>query len=149
MLKADPAVAISGWAREYQRDGKVAAARSLLERAAKTYPDNEVIARERALLLYTVKDCRGAIDALARFEAATSDVQTVNDLALFQTCLGDRDAVIRLLERSLALKPDQPGVAQALAQGAGGLSVGTPSIGKEKAGNPKAPGLSEPAEIAA
>ncbi len=116
VLKTDPAVAVSGWAREYQRDAKIAAARSLLDRAAKTYPDNEVIARERALLLYTVKDCRGALETLARFEASTSDVQTVNDLALFQTCLADRDAVIRLLERSLAMKPDQPGVAQALAR---------------------------------
>jgi Type I phosphodiesterase / nucleotide pyrophosphatase/Tetratricopeptide repeat len=116
VLKTDPGVAISGWAREYQRDAKVAAARSLLERAVKTYPEHEGLARERALLLYKIKNCRGAFEALARFEASTSDVQTVNDLALFQTCLADRDAVIRLLERSLALKPDQPGVAQALAR---------------------------------
>jgi predicted AlkP superfamily phosphohydrolase/phosphomutase len=113
-LKTDPSVAIGGWAREYQRDAKIAAARSLLDRAAKTYPDNEAVARERALLLYGGKDCRAAVEALSRFEATTSNPQTLNDLALFQTCLADREAVIRLLERSLALKPDQPGVAQAL-----------------------------------
>jgi hypothetical protein len=113
-LETDPSTAIVGWAREYQRDAKIAAARSLLDRAGKTYPDDEAVARERALLLYNGKDCRGAVDALSRFEAATSDFRTVNDLALFQTCLADRDAVIRLLERSLALKPDQPGVALAL-----------------------------------
>ena len=115
-LKTDPSIAIVGWAREYQRGAKIAAARSLLDRAVKNYPDNEGIVRERALLLYNGRDCRGAVAALARFEATTSDVQTVNDLALFQTCLADRNAVIRLLERSLALKPDQPGVAQALAR---------------------------------
>ncbi len=113
-LKSNPAVAVGGWAREYQRDEKVAAARSLLERAAKTYPDNEVVARERALLLYRQKDCPGAVAALARFEASTTEVETLNDLALFETCLANREAVTRLLERSLAIKPEQPGVARSL-----------------------------------
>jgi type I phosphodiesterase/nucleotide pyrophosphatase len=113
-LKANPAVAVGGWAREYQRDGKVAAARSLLERAATAYPDNEVVVREWALLLYRQKDCPGAVAALSRFEAATTEVETLNDLALFETCLANREAVIRLLERSLAIKPDQPGVAHSL-----------------------------------
>ncbi len=113
-LKSDPSVAIAGWAREYQSHGKIEAARSLLDRAAKTYPDDETVARERALLLYRSKDCRGAVGALSRFEATSADSQTLNDLALFETCLADRDAVIRLLERSLALKPDQPEVARSL-----------------------------------
>jgi len=113
-LKGDPAPAIAGWAREYQKDAKTAAARSLLLRAAREYPANEAVARELALLLYRGKDCRGAVQALARFEATTTDPQTVNNLALFQTCLADRQAVIRLLERSLALKPDQPEVARSL-----------------------------------
>lgn len=121
-LKTDPSTAIVGWARDYERDGKAAAAGSLLGRAAKTFPDNEVVARERARLLYRSKDCRGAVRALSRFEAATSDPQTLNDLALFETCLADREAVIRLLERSLAVKPDQPEVARSLqlVRGSGG-----------------------------
>jgi len=113
-LKSDPAVALLSWAREYERDRQSAAARSLLERAAKRYPDNEAVARERALFLYRGEDCRGAIDALSRFEASTASADTLNDLALFETCLADRAAVIRLLERSLALKPDQPAVARSL-----------------------------------
>ncbi|MGH9367166.1 MAG: alkaline phosphatase family protein [Thermoanaerobaculia bacterium] len=113
-LKADPSAAIAGWAREYQRTGKRAAARSLLDRASRTYPDNEGVARERALFLYRSKECRGAIAALSRFESSTSDPRTLNDLALFHACLPDRDGVIRLLERSLALKPDQPEVARSL-----------------------------------
>ena len=112
----DPAPAIAGWAREYERGGKSDAARSLLERAAKTYPVDEAIARERALLRYRAKDCPGAIAALSSFEASTSDPQTLNDLALFHTCLADRDAVIRLLERSLAANPNQPEVARSLAR---------------------------------
>jgi tetratricopeptide (TPR) repeat protein len=113
-LKSAPSAAIAGWARDYEREGKLAAARSLLERAAKTYPDNEVVARERARFLYRGKNCRGAVAALSRFEATTTDPQTLNDLALFETCLADREAVIRLLEKSLALKPDQPEVARSL-----------------------------------
>ncbi len=113
-VTSDPSAAIAGWARDYQREGKPAAARSLLERAANSYPDNEVVARERARFLYRGKDCHGAVAALSRFEATTTDPQTLNDLALFETCLADRKAVIRLLERSLALKPDQPEVARSL-----------------------------------
>jgi Flp pilus assembly protein TadD len=119
-VKSDPAAVVAGWAREYQRDGKSAAAKSLLARAAKTYPANEAIARERALLLFRATDCRGAVAALSPFEAATSDPQTLNALALFYTCLADREAVIRLLERSLAIKPDQPEVARSLARVKGG-----------------------------
>jgi len=115
-LKTDPAAAVASWAREYQRDGRAAAAKSLLLRAAKAYPANEAVARELALLLYRAKDCRGAVEALTRFEASTTDPQTMNDLALFETCLADRQAVIRLLERSLALRPDQPEVAKSLAR---------------------------------
>jgi predicted AlkP superfamily phosphohydrolase/phosphomutase/Flp pilus assembly protein TadD len=113
-LKSDPAPAVAGWAREYEKNGRLAPAASLLDRAANTYPESETIAREKALFLHRRKDCRGALAALSRFEASTADPRTLNDLALFETCLADRAAVIRLLERSLALKPDQPAVAQAL-----------------------------------
>jgi hypothetical protein len=61
-----------------------------------------------------LRDCGGATSALSRFEAATKDPRTLNDLALFETCLVHREAVIRLLEKSLALDPNQPEVARTL-----------------------------------
>jgi len=111
-----PAPAVLGWSHEYQKEGKLEPARSLLTRAAKTYPDDELIARDLAILRYREKDCRGAIAALSPFEAKTSSADTLNTLALFATCLKDRDAVIRLLSRSLSVKPDQPEVARSLEQ---------------------------------
>jgi tetratricopeptide (TPR) repeat protein len=113
-LKADPAPAVIGWAREYEQQGKTAAAKSLLEGALRSNPDNEAIVRESASLLYPSKDCRGAIAKLERFEKTTRDPKTLNALALFHTCLAHRDAVIRLLEHSLALAPNQPEVARTL-----------------------------------
>jgi len=114
-LKADPETAVVSWAREYQKDGKTAAARSLLELATRAYPDNEPIARDLALLRYRSHDCSGAIATLSRFAAAAKDPKTLNNLALFETCLVHREAVIRLLERSLSLDPNQPDVARTLA----------------------------------
>jgi len=114
-LQADPEPAVAGWAREYEKNGKTAAAKSLLERAARAYPDNEGIARELAMLRYRSRDCPGAIATLGRFESATKEPKTLNDLALFETCLVHREAVVRLLERSLALDPNQPEVARTLA----------------------------------
>ncbi len=113
-VEDDPAPAVAGWAHEYEKDGKLSAAAALLDRAAKRYPENEAIAREQALFLHRAKDCRGAVAALTRFEARTTAPETLNDLALFETCLAHREAVERLLTRSLALKSDQPQVARLL-----------------------------------
>ncbi|MDQ6894541.1 MAG: alkaline phosphatase family protein [Acidobacteriota bacterium] len=113
-LGSDPSPAIGAWSREYESGGKTAAAVSLLERAAKAFPQSEGVARERAMLRYRMKDCGSAIASLSPFEAATKEPRTLNDLALFETCRGDRSAVIRLLERSLALEPNQPAVARTL-----------------------------------
>ena len=114
-LPSDPAQAVAGWAREYERDGKAAAAGSLLTRASAAYPKNEVVFRELAMLRYRAHDCAGASRALEPFEATTADPHTLNDLALFATCRRDRDTVIRLLKRSLALDPAQPEVSRMLA----------------------------------
>jgi predicted AlkP superfamily phosphohydrolase/phosphomutase/Flp pilus assembly protein TadD len=113
-LKSDPGVVIAGWTREYLKSGKAAAARSLLERAVARYPENEAIAREKARLLYRSKDCRGAVAAMAKFAASTVQLESLNDLVLFETCLGDREAVEKLLARSLSVNPDQPEVARLL-----------------------------------
>jgi predicted AlkP superfamily phosphohydrolase/phosphomutase/Tfp pilus assembly protein PilF len=121
---ADPQGTIARWLVEYQQDGKAAAARSLLDRAARTYPDSEAFARELALARFKARDCEGAFDALRRFEAATSDPNTLNAIGLFQTCLGRRDDAVRLFERSLALKPDQPAVVESLRVVRGGAAAG-------------------------
>jgi hypothetical protein len=51
---------------------------------------------------------------VAPYAAKTSDPATLNALAMIQTCLGRRQDAILLLEKSLALKPDQPGAIESL-----------------------------------
>ena len=114
-LRGDPEPAIIGWSRGYQQEGKTPAARSLLERASRLYPGSEGIARDLAMLRYRARDCPGALSALSRFEEKTKEPKTLNDLALFETCLARRESVIRLLERSLTLDPNQPEVARTLS----------------------------------
>jgi predicted AlkP superfamily phosphohydrolase/phosphomutase/Flp pilus assembly protein TadD len=110
----DPVGTLIRWAEEYREDGRLDAARSLLARGAKTYPDNEDIARALGLALFESHDCPGARAAVARFEATTREPETLNDLALFDVCLGKRTDALALFERSLALRPDQPRVRQSL-----------------------------------
>jgi predicted AlkP superfamily phosphohydrolase/phosphomutase/Flp pilus assembly protein TadD len=119
-LGGDPAPAVIGWAREYEKDGSEAAARSLLAKALHSYPQNEDIARALAMALFRARDCRSGAAALSRFEAATTNPDTLNALALLQTCLENRAEVVRLLRRSLELKPDQPDVVRALRRAEGG-----------------------------
>jgi predicted AlkP superfamily phosphohydrolase/phosphomutase/Flp pilus assembly protein TadD len=114
-LGQPPDEALLGWSHEYQKAGKISAARSLLERAAAVYPKSEEIARDLARLRVRLKDCASALAGLAPFESTSSDPRTFNTLALIQTCRGDRSEVARLLQRSLDLKPDQPEVARLLS----------------------------------
>jgi len=112
---AEPERTISDWVGEFEHKGKPAAARSLLEKAVRRFPDNEPFARELALLRFKKwRDCPGAWEALSRFESKTAEPDTLNALGLFQTCLGKRPEAIALFERSLKLKPDQPAVVQSL-----------------------------------
>jgi len=117
---ADPVGTIARWVTEYQEKGSSGAAREVLERAVRQYPDNEPFARELGLARFRVKNCAGAYAALSRFEAATPDPNTLNALGLFQTCLGKRWEAERLFTRSLALKPDQPAVVESLRVVRGG-----------------------------
>jgi predicted AlkP superfamily phosphohydrolase/phosphomutase/Tfp pilus assembly protein PilF len=110
----DPQGTILQWAAEYDRTGKPEAARAVLDRAAAAYPDNEVVSRELGLLRFRSHDCEGALHAVSKFEAATSDPVTLSTLGLFETCLGRREAAIRYFEKSLAVKPGQPNVVEAL-----------------------------------
>lgn len=118
----DPAPALISWAHEEERSGRAEQGRLLLRRGASAFPQSEPIARELALALYRAHDCSGALSALSRFESPSREPRTINALALFQTCLKNRVEVVRLLERSLALRPDQPEVARSLevARNAGG-----------------------------
>jgi predicted AlkP superfamily phosphohydrolase/phosphomutase/tetratricopeptide (TPR) repeat protein len=111
---ADPEGTLLGWVNWYEEHGRAAEAVPLLERAVAESPQNEVFARTLGLYRFKRKDCPGAAAVLAPFEQKTSDPTTLNSLALFLTCLGKRPDAIVLFERSLALKPDQPGAIQSL-----------------------------------
>ncbi|HEV8610051.1 MAG TPA: alkaline phosphatase family protein [Thermoanaerobaculia bacterium] len=112
---AEPERTIANWVAEYEEKKRVGPAITLLERATAKFPEDEPFARELGLLRFRERrDCPGAFAALSRFEAKTSDTDTLNALGLFQTCLGHRNEAVALFERSLAMKPDQPAVVQSL-----------------------------------
>lgn len=111
---ADPEGTILRWFAEYQDQGKKGAAREVLERGARLYPASEPVSRELAILRFKSRDCPGAYDAVARFEAETRSPDTLNSIALLKTCLGRRDEAVALFEKSLSIKPDQPAVVQSL-----------------------------------
>ena len=111
---ADPPGTVRQWIAEYQRLGRAASARSIGDRALKELPGDESVALEVALDRFQSKDCSGAQEVLARFEAATRETKTLNALALFEVCLGRREEASRLFERSLALDSNQPRVVQSL-----------------------------------
>jgi tetratricopeptide (TPR) repeat protein len=111
---ADPPGTVLGWVNWYEDKAQSAEALALLERAAREMPGDEAVARTLGLYRFKRKDCPGALAVVGPFESKTSDPNTLNSLALFQTCLGKRQDAIVLLERSLSLKPDQPGAVQSL-----------------------------------
>jgi Flp pilus assembly protein TadD len=116
----DPAPAVAAWAREYEKSGNAAAARSLLANGLHSYPKNEEIARSLAMVDFRKHDCRAGLAALSPFEQSTTNPSTLNVLALLQTCLKNRPEVMRLLRRSLELDPNQPDVARSLRAAEGG-----------------------------
>jgi predicted AlkP superfamily phosphohydrolase/phosphomutase/tetratricopeptide (TPR) repeat protein len=112
---AEPERTLTDWVAEYEDKKRFGPAIVLLERATAKFPENEPFARELGLLRFRERhDCPGALNALSRFEARTTDVDTLNALGLFQTCLGHRREAIALFERSLAMKSDQPAVVESL-----------------------------------
>jgi predicted AlkP superfamily phosphohydrolase/phosphomutase len=112
---AEPERTVANWVSEYEQKEKIGPAIVLLERATAKFPENEPFARELGLLRFRERhDCPGALEALSRFESRTTDVDTLNALGLFETCLGHRREAIALFERSLAMKPDQPAVVESL-----------------------------------
>ncbi len=111
---ADPPGTVLGWVNWYEDKGQSSEAMALLERAAREMPGDEAVARTLGIYRFKRKDCPGALAVVGPFESKTSDPNTLNSLALFQTCLGKRQDAIVLLERSLSLKPNQPGAIQSL-----------------------------------
>ncbi|HMF09478.1 MAG TPA: alkaline phosphatase family protein [Thermoanaerobaculia bacterium] len=110
---AEPEATLAVWVRWYQ-ENRPAGLKALLDEAVRHYPDSEPLARELAIERFRGKDCAGGYAVLAPFEMKTSDPDTLNSLALLQTCLGRREEAIALLERSLAIKPGQPGTIRSL-----------------------------------
>jgi predicted AlkP superfamily phosphohydrolase/phosphomutase/Flp pilus assembly protein TadD len=111
---ADPPGTIRQWIEDYTLRGKPGAARDVAEAALAKYPDNEPIAREVAYARFRGRDCSGAYAAVAKFEPATREPQTLNALGLFEACLGRKAEAQKTFERSLSLDPNQPGVVQSL-----------------------------------
>jgi predicted AlkP superfamily phosphohydrolase/phosphomutase/Flp pilus assembly protein TadD len=110
----DPAPAVLEWARESEKRGDDRSARAVLEKGQRAYPTSEEIARALAMRLFRDRDCAQGLTALSHFEEKTGNPSTFNVLALLQTCLGNRSEVVRLLRRSLDVKPDQPEVVRSL-----------------------------------
>ena len=104
-------VRITGW----RSRSKKRSAREVLERGTKAFPADEGVARELGIARFRAKDCPAALQAVEPFRATSSDPDTINAIALFETCLGRRDEALALFDRSLKLKPDQPGVRQSIA----------------------------------
>ena len=102
------------WAVEYEEQGRSARSIEVLERGAAAYPTDEGIARELGIARFKAKDCPGALQAVERFQASSTDPNTVNAVALFETCLGRRDEALALFDRSLKLNPNQPGVQHSI-----------------------------------
>ena len=111
---ADPVGTVLRWFGEYDESGKRGPARDILERGARAYPADERISLNLGLYRFQAKDCEGALDVVKTFEATTQDPDTLNAIALFKTCLGRREEAEALFEKSLRMKPGQPGVIQSL-----------------------------------
>jgi len=111
---ADPIGTILAWAGEYRGEKQPGPEIELLRRGASVYPDNEAIARALGDAFFQRHDCRAADAALARFGDAAREPETLNGLALYETCLGNRERAVALFHRSLEIRPGQSGVMQAL-----------------------------------
>jgi predicted AlkP superfamily phosphohydrolase/phosphomutase/tetratricopeptide (TPR) repeat protein len=111
---ADPEGTVLQWYDYYEQKGKQGEAREVLERGSRAYPASEPIAVGLGLIRFRARDCPGAYEAVARFEATSRDPRTLNTVGLFQTCLGHREAAVALFRKSLQIRPDQPAVVQSL-----------------------------------
>jgi predicted AlkP superfamily phosphohydrolase/phosphomutase/tetratricopeptide (TPR) repeat protein len=111
---AEPENTILSWYGSYDEKGKKEAATAVLERGIQAYPRDERIGRELGLSRFKAKNCEGALQAVSAFETTSEDPDTINTIALFKTCMGRRDEALALFEKSLRIKPGQPGVIQSV-----------------------------------
>jgi len=111
---ADPSGTVLEWSGHYGSEGKTRRQRELLERAVRKYPQDEALARPLAILHFQGRDCAGAEAVVQPFAATTRDPDTLNVLGLLNTCLGRPQEAIAFFQRSLAVKPDQPGAIRSL-----------------------------------
>jgi len=111
---AHPEETILNWYAGFDDRRRSAAAREILERGARAFPSSEPLARALALVRYHARDCAAAWQGVSPFESTTRSVETLNAMALIQTCLGRRAESIGLLRRSLEIDPTQAGPRQAL-----------------------------------
>jgi hypothetical protein len=100
---AEPERTLQGWLNWYE-DHRPAAGMPLLEEGVKRSPGSEALARALAIRRFKRKDCPGGFEVLAPFEAKSSDPNTLNSLALLQTCLGKREEAIALFDKNGTLE---------------------------------------------
>ena len=110
----DPSGTLLHWAAEERTAKRSADEIALLDRAAARFPGDERIARTLADGRFRAGDCAGAAAALRPFQERASAAETWNGLGLYATCLGRPDEAASFFRRSLAIRPGQPGVIDAL-----------------------------------
>ena len=118
----DPEATVYRRVATYMERGKTdPAARSqlvaFLRRAVAAFPDDPRYAASLGKVLFERQDCAGS-DAVFRKLLARqpNDLESLNLLALSTWCLGNTGEARALLQRSLALDPNQTIVRQGLAQ---------------------------------
>ncbi|HEV7516729.1 MAG TPA: alkaline phosphatase family protein [Thermoanaerobaculia bacterium] len=90
---------------------------ALLDRTIAARPERPEPRLLRGRLRLERQDCRGALaDFTAVTAAAPRNALAWGSAALARLCLGDRAGAVRDLRQSLALDPNQPEIARALAQ---------------------------------
>jgi Flp pilus assembly protein TadD/arylsulfatase A-like enzyme len=100
-----------------RRAGEPGRGLALLDRTIAARPERPEPRMLRGRLRLERQNCRGALADFAAAAAATPrDPLAWGSAALARLCLGDRAGAVRDLRQSLALDPNQPEIARALAQ---------------------------------
>jgi Flp pilus assembly protein TadD len=100
-----------------RRAGAAERGLALLDRAVAARPERPELRMVRGRLRLERQDCRAALADFTSVEAAApGNALAWGSAALARLCLGDRAGAAHDLRRSLALDPNQPEIARALAQ---------------------------------
>jgi Tfp pilus assembly protein PilF len=120
---------VASYEERGQKDAKVRVQLvRFLRKAVDTFPENDRYRASLGTALFEAKDCAGA-QAVFRDLAARNpgDADALNRVALTSLCLGDVAGAREAFTRSLALKPNQPPVRNALDELARGGSTRPPT----------------------